>query len=452
MNSWIQQSIFYHIYPLGFCGAPLENDLISEPIPRLERIQAWIPHLKSLGINSLYIGPLFESTSHGYDTIDYLRVDRRLGTNENFKKLVQLLHESHIKVIVDGVFNHVGRDFPFFIDLKENGQSSSYCDWFSGLNFCTRSPYNDPFSYDPWNGCYNLVKLNVYNQEVKNYIFDVIKFWINEFDIDGIRLDAADCLDLNFLKELSYFCRSIKPDLFLLGEVIHGDYSRWANKDSLDAVTNYECYKGLYSSHNDKNYFEIAYSLNRQFGDGGIYKNLPLYNFVDNHDVNRIVNTLKDPNHLWPLHAILFTMPGLPSIYYGSEWGIEGVKSNNSDIALRPQLDLADVSQNSPNKDLANIISLLVDIRKNSKALQKGVYRQVLVANQHFVFSRQYEDECIIVAVSVTDSPVSVEINLPVDGSMLIDLLSEAGYTYSVTGKRSSIQIPSCGALIMKVK
>ncbi|MDP4144716.1 MAG: alpha-amylase family glycosyl hydrolase [Bacillota bacterium] len=450
MNSWIQQSVFYHIYPLGLCGAPLENDLNAEPVPRLKKLEPWIEHLKSLGVNALYIGPLFESTSHGYDTIDYCTVDRRLGTNDTFKELVEVLHENHIKVIVDGVFNHVGRDFPKFVDIKEKGQSSPYCSWFAGLNFNNRSPYNDNFSYDPWNGHYNLVKFNVHNPEVKNYIFDVIKFWKDEFKIDGIRLDAADCIDLNFLKELSQFCRGLDPDLFLLGEVIHGDYTRWANKESLDAVTNYECYKGLYSSHNDKNYFEIAYSLNRQFGDGGIYKDLPLYSFVDNHDVNRISSTLKNLKHLYPLHAILFTMPGVPSIYYGSEWAIEGMKTHNSDAPLRPELDLVQVLENSEHKDLAEFISELAEIRLNSKAIQKGSYKQVLVANQHYVFSRQYEDECIIVAVSVVESPISVDINLPVDGEKLINLLNK-DESFDIKARKTKIEIPACGTLVMKV-
>lgn len=450
MNSWIQQAIFYHIYPLGFCGAPLENDHNLKPVFRLEKLESWIEHLKDLKVNALYLGPIFESTSHGYDTIDYCTVDRRLGTNEEFKELVDKLHENGIRVILDGVFNHVGRDFTQFLDVKEKGQSSPYCSWFAGLNFSGRSPYNDNFTYEAWNGCYNLVKLNLFNPEVKNHIFNAIKFWVDEFHIDGIRLDAADCMDLNFLKELAGFCRSLNPELFVFGEVIHGDYSRWANKDSLDAVTNYECYKGLYSSHNEKNYFEIAYSLNRQFGDGGIYKDLPLYNFVDNHDVNRIGSTLTKPEYIYPLYAILYTMPGVPSIYYGSEWGIEGRKENNSDIALRPELDLEKLKENAFFKDLPDIIAKYGEIRLNSKAIQKGSYKQILINNKHFVFQRKYEDECIIVAVNLDEQAITVNINLEANSEELVDLFNDNSI-FKVENNKSCFEISPFGVRIMKL-
>lgn len=450
MNSWIQQAIFYHIYPLGFCGAPLENDFVSEPEFRLKKVETWIEHLKKLNVNTLYLGPIFESTSHGYDTADYCKIDRRLGTNEQFAALVETLHRNGIRVILDGVFNHVGRDFAKFKDVKEKGQASPYCSWFANINFGGRSPYDDNFSYESWNGCYNLVKLNLYNPEVKNYIFSVIKFWVDEFHIDGIRLDAADCIDLNFLKELAHFCKGIDPDMFIFGEVIHGDYNRWANNDSIDAVTNYECYKGLYSSHNEKNYFEIAYSLNRQFGDGGIYKNLPLYNFVDNHDVNRIGSTLVRREYIYPLYAILFTMPGEPSIYYGSEWGIEGKKANNSDVPLRPELNLEEVEKNAPYKDLPDVIAKYGKIRLDSKAIQKGSYKQVLINNKYFAFQRKYEDDCIIVAVNLDEVPVYADINLENDGSELADLFNE-GSKFAVNNRRAHIDIPAFGVRIMKL-
>lgn len=451
MNSWIQQAIFYHIYPLGFCGAPFENDFVSEPVFRLKKIEAWIGHLKKLNVNALYLGPIFESTSHGYDTIDYYKIDRRLGTNEEFAALVKKLHENGIKVILDGVFNHVGRDCAQFVDLKQKGQASQYSNWFANVNFGGRSPYDDNFSYEGWNGYYNLVKLNLYNPDVKNHIFNAIKFWVNEFSIDGIRLDAADCIDLNFLKELAWVCKSINPELFVFGEVIHGDYNRWANKDSIDSVTNYECYKGLYSSHNEKNYFEIAYSLNRQFGDGGIYKNLPLYNFVDNHDVNRIGSTLVKREYIYPLYAILYTMPGIPSIYYGSEWGIEGKKTNTSDAPLRPELDLDYMNENAPYKDLPEIIATYGEIRLNSKALQKGSYKQVLINNKHFVFQRQYEDECIIVAVNLDEAAVYVDINLDCDGAELVDLFNQ-GSKFELNNRRTHMDIPAFGVRIMKLE
>lgn len=448
MNSWIKESIFYQIYPLGFCGAPQNNDLTSAPASRLDKIQKWIPHLKSLGINAVYMGPVFESTSHGYDTIDYFKVDRRLGTNDTLKKLSKLFHENDIKLIVDGVFNHVGRDFPKFKDLILNKQNSKYASWFSGVNFNGNTPYNDGFSYDSWNGYYNLVKLNTYNDEVKNYLFEIIKFWINEFDIDGIRLDAADCLELNFLKELSHYARSLKPDILLLGEIIHGDYNRWANNDLLDTVTNYECYKGLYSSHNSLNYFEIAYSLNRQFGNGGIYKNIPLYNFVDNHDVNRIASTLTDLDNIYPLYALLFTMPGIPSIYYGSEFGIKGIKENGSDSKLRPEINLEDFANIKDSQKLLKFIQLVSKIRATHSALKNGSYSQLFISNKQYAFLRSFEEDNIVVAANC--SKEDSEIKFSVEGKILLDLITKE--TFDIKNKTAALPLSKNKARILKLE
>lgn len=448
MNSWIEECIFYHIYPLGFCGAPENNDMTSEPKPRLNRIKEWIPHLKSLEINALYLGPVFESTSHGYDTIDYFKVDRRLGTNDTLKEISNALHKNGIKLILDGVFNHVGRDFPKFKDLILNKQNSKYASWFSGINFNNNTEYNDGFSYDSWNGYYSLVKLNTYNQDVKNYIFEIIKFWIEEFNIDGIRLDAADCLDLNFLKELSHYSRSLKSDILLLGEIIHGDYARWANSDCLDTVTNYECYKGLYSSHNSLNYFEIAYSLNRQFGNGGIYKNIPLYNFVDNHDVNRIASTLTDLDNIYPLYTLLFTMPGVPSIYYGSEFGIKGSKKNGSDAELRPEINLNNFDKLQDSQKLLKFIQLVAKIRTNSKALKKGCYSQLFISNKQYAFLRSFEDENIIVAANCARE--DSEIKFKIEGKSLLDLISKE--IFNIKNNAITLPITKNKARILKLQ
>ena len=344
MNSWIRESIFYQFYTLGFCGV-LEPSRVYEEENRLTKIEKWIPHLKEMSVNAIYFAPIFESSYHGYDTKDYYKIDKRLGTNKDFKELCEKLHENNIKIILDGVFNHVGREFWAFKDVQENGRNSRYCNWFVNLNFDSRSPMGDEFNYQSWNGCYDLVKLNLKNQEVLDHLLHAVGAWIDEFDIDGLRLDAADSIDFEFFKALKKFTEAKKDDFWLMGEVIHGDYTRWANPESLDSVTNYECYKGNYSSHNDKNYFEIAHSLNRLFGKGGIYKDLCLYNFADNHDVNRLASTLKIPEHIYNVYTLLFTMPGVPSIYYGSEYGIKGVKGKGTDLPLRPELELEKINE-----------------------------------------------------------------------------------------------------------
>jgi glycosidase len=425
MSHWAEDAIFYHVYPLGFCGAPVSNDFTSEPECRLEKLLEWAGHLQQLGITALYLGPVFESSTHGYDTVDYFTVDRRLGTNEGLKRIIEAFHGIGIKVILDGVFNHVGRDFWAFKDLQQNGEDSTFKSWFSGLDFGRRSPYQDPFSYNAWNGCYNLVKLDLANPDVKDHLFRAVQTWIDGFSIDGLRLDAADCLDLGFISGLSAKCKRLQPDFWLMGEVINGDYGRWM-RVGLDSVTNYECYKGLWSSHNDGNLFEIAYSLNRQFGEQGIYKNMPLYNFADNHDVDRVASMLNNKTHLATLYTLLFTMPGIPSIYYGSEWGIEGKKIKGSDANLRPSLDLDGMMSQSPEPDLPGFLSRLSCIRRSSQALRRGNYRQLHVNRQQFAFARWWEDGSVIVAVNTADQPAVIAFAVPAGfGTQFEDLLND---------------------------
>jgi glycosidase len=451
MKHWTYNTIFYHVYPLGLCGAPTYNDYTSPANPRLQQLTPWIDHLTSLGVNALYMGPVFESTSHGYDTVDYYHIDRRLGTNETLAQLSADLHQHGIRLILDGVFNHVGRDFWAFRDLRANQKSSSYQDWFSNLRFDQCSPYNDPFNYEGWNGHYNLVKLNLKNPQVKSMLFGAVEMWIREFNIDGLRLDTADCLDFNFMQELAAFCRKLRPDFWLMGEVIHGDYRKWVNSEMLDSVTNYECYKGLYSSHVDQNYFEIAYSLNRQFGAEGIYKNLLLYSFADNHDVNRVASNLTNPSHLYTLYVLLFTMPGIPSMYYGSEWGITGKKENGNDHSLRPKINLTDITSTAPHPNLVNTIRRLAKIRHGSPALQKGNYQQLYVNHQQFAFIRETETEQIIVAVNASEKPITINFKLPMPHANYLDDLLNPQNRFYRQGDHFTIELNPCWARIMKV-
>ena len=450
---WTNESIFYHIYPLGFCGAPERNDFASAPVPRLEKVHEWIGHLRELQVNALYLGPVFESTAHGYDTADYFRVDRRLGTNETLVNLVKDLHNNGVKVILDGVFNHVGRDFWAFRDLQQNGERSAYRHWFQGVDFNSRSPFGDSFGYEGWNGNYDLVKLNLHSPEVKDHLFQAIRQWVLEFDIDGLRLDVADCLDHQFMRELSTFCHNLRPDFWLMGEVVHGDYNKWANPTMLDSVTNYENYKGLYSSLADKNYFEIAYSLNRQFGSGGLYRNLNLYNFADNHDVDRVASSLKDPKHLYPLYCLLFTMPGIPSIYYGSEWGLEGKRTPKDDRPLRPALDLSLLRSASPQPNLPSAIAQLARIRLDLPALRYGDYTELYVASQQFAFSRKTDDDIAIVLLNSasTDASFDIPVSLP-HGTQLVDLLNPNDEFRVDSGHLRVAKVYPCWGRILQVK
>lgn len=406
---WYQDSVFYQIYPFGFCGAPDGNDGVA--VNRIGKIIDWIPHLQTIGIGALYLCPIFESDAHGYDTRDYAKVDCRLGSNQNFAEVCGALHTAGIRVVLDGVFNHVGRGFWAFRDVQQKREQSAYKDWFH-LNFSGNSSYNDGFWYEGWEGHFNLVTLNLQNPQVVEYLFSCIRGWVEQFGIDGLRLDVAYLLDPAFLRRLRSFCDSLRPDFFLIGESIHGDYNQIVNSEMLHSCTNYECFKGIFSSFNDRNLFEIAYSLNRQFGpeQWTIYKGLPLLSFVDNHDVARLASNLKEPGQLKAAYGLLFGMPGIPCIYYGSEWGATGEKTAGSDAALRPCF-----SQPLEN-DLTEYISLLCGIRKSNSALGYGDYRQLYLTNLQFAFLREYQGNRVMVSINIDASPLTASV--PTTGAM----------------------------------
>lgn len=426
--AWYDEAIFYHIYPLGLLGAPKENryDGITH---RLPKINPWIDHIKEIGCNAIYIGPLFESEGHGYETTDYKKLDSRLGDNNDLKTFVEQCHKAGIKVIFDGVFNHTGRSFFAFKDLKEHREGSRYRDWYCNVNFYGNNEYNDGFSYDNWGGYNLLVKLNQRNPEVRDYICDVIRFWVNEFDVDGIRLDAADVLDFDFMKALRATANEVKPEFWLMGEVIHGDYSRWVNEGTLHSVTNYNLHKALYSGHNDHNYFEIAHTVKRLYEMGGSRPDgLKLYNFTDNHDVERIYTRLNNKAHMAPVNILLYTLPGIPSIYYGSEFGIEGKKEKFSDDSLRPALNLDDFKNAVTDNPITALTARLGKIRQNTPVLSYGDYRELVLTNRQYAFARSCDRGYCLTAVNNDDGPYSM--SLPTQG----------GDSY--TGLISGMEIP----------
>ncbi len=425
--AWYEEAVFYHIYPLGLTGAPKQN-LYGEPVHRLNTLLPWIAHIKEIGCNAIYIGPLFESVGHGYETTDYKKLDSRLGTNEDLQNFVAECHKQGIRVILDGVFNHTGRDFFAFQDIKNNRENSQYKDWYCNVNFGGNNSFNDGFSYENWGGYDLLAKLNQHNPVVKDYICDVIRFWVSEFDIDGIRLDAADVLDFEYMKVLRHVANEVKPDFWLMGEVIHGNYSRWANDGTLHSVTNYMLHKALYSGHNDHNYFEVAHTI--KYVNGMIGNNLKLYSFVDNHDVERIYTKLNNKEHFLPVHVMLYTLPGVPSIYYGSEFGIEGKKERFSDDSLRPALNYEDYKDAVDTNPCTKLIAALGKIRQNTLALCYGDYKELELQTTHFAYARIFEDKSVIITVNNGDN--DVQMNLACGNS--------AEYVGALTGERVSVK------------
>lgn len=428
--AWYDEAVFYHIYPLGLTGAPKQNEY-GEPVHRLKEVFPWIKHIKEIGCNAIYIGPLFESVGHGYETTDYKKLDSRLGDNKDLTEFVKRCHKEGIKVILDGVFNHTGRDFFAFQDIKKNREGSQYKDWYCNVNFWGNNEYNDGFSYDNWGGYNLLAKLNQHNPAVRDYICDVIRFWVSEYDIDGIRLDAADVLDFNYMQALRQVANEVKPDFWLMGEVIHGDYNRWVNEGTLHSVTNYHLHKALYSGHNEHNYFEIAHTVRRLYGMGGNRPDgLKLYNFVDNHDVERIYTKLTNKAHYLPVHILMYTLPGVPSIYYGSELGIEGRKERGSDDSLRPALNYEDYKDAVKNNACTKVIAALGKVRQNTPALSYGDYQEHVLTNRQYAFSRNHNGVSAVVAVNNDDNPCSL--SLPANGA--------ATFVGALSGQKVQVQ------------
>ncbi len=402
---WFEEAVIYQIYPLGMCGAPLKNEVLAEGESKQDgahpilRVLDWIEHIKGLGATCVLFNPLFESDAHGYDTRDYNKVDVRLGTNDDFKVVCEAIHKAGLKIMLDGVFNHAGRGFFAFEDVRRSKWDSPYKDWFN-ISWDGNTNYNDGFWYEAWEGCNELVKLNLKNPAVRDYLFDAVRGWVRDYDIDGLRLDVAYCLDMDFLSQLRGLANSLKSDFVLMGETLHGDYNTWANDNACHSVTNYECYKGLYSSFNCANMHEISYSLNRQFGSEHwcIYRGKHLLSFVDNHDVSRIATILTDKNHLKPVYGMLFGMPGVPAVYYGSEWGVEGDKANG-DPTLRPDIEKPE------SNELTDWIRMVAEARKSSKALCYGSYRNVLVMPKQLIFERCLDGERVLVAINSDSAP-----------------------------------------------
>ena len=435
--AWYDEAVFYHIYPLGLTGAPKQNSY-GEPVSRLNTLLPWISHIKEIGCNAIYIGPLFESVGHGYETTDYKKLDSRLGTNEDLKNFVAECHKQGIRVIFDGVFNHTGRDFFAFQDIKHNREHSQYKDWYCNVNFWGNNSFNDGFSYDNWGGYDLLAKLNQHNPAVRDYICDVIRFWVNEFDVDGIRLDAADVMDFEYMKALRRVANEVKQDFWLMGEVIHGNYSRWANEGTLHSVTNYMLHKALYSGHNDHNYFEVAHTIT--YVSGMVGNKLNLYSFVDNHDVERIYTKLKNKAHFVPVHVMLYTLPGIPSLYYGSEFGIEGRKERYSDDSLRPALNYEDYKDAVKTNECTKLIAALGKIRQNTPALMYGEYKQLKLQTTHFAYARVLEGKSVITTVNNADNDVFMNLAA---GNSTEYVGALTGQRIPVNGGRIQVNVPA---------
>lgn len=398
--------IVYHIYPYGMCNCLRYNDFCSAVENNFEILEKELPNIKEKGFTAILIGPICESVFHGYDTVDYFSVDRRLGNDEMLKSFCRKAHDLNMKVFFDTVFNHSGRLFFAFLDIRINEEKSKYLNWYN-IDFSKKSEFNDNFDYEGWQGCKDLVKFNLENNEVREYLLSVLKYWIETFKIDGLRLDAAHLMSPAFLQEISSFAKARNPDFWLLGEAIHENYTSFLESTNIDSCTDYQLYEQFHKCFNENNFFILNYELERQFGNNGIYKNKPLYLFADNQDVNRVASNLIDPQYLVPLYIILFSLPGIPSVYYGSEYGIKGRRTPYCDDDIRipiPPFISTIPDWASPNINpnlLEKTIEMLCKIRKSSKALIHGDFKIEKVTKTFISFRRWYEDEIVILGINI---------------------------------------------------
>lgn len=425
---WGKNAIFYHIYPYGYFDTPYKNTK-EAPIDRLDELRNFYDYFVDLGINVIQFGPIFESVSHGYDTIDYMKIDRRLGTNELFIDIVKELHERNIKVIVDGVFNHVGREFFAFQNICKNREESKYLDWFF-IDFSKNNPLNDGFDYQNWEGYYDLVKLNLYNPEVINYLFTTITYWLRDVKIDGWRLDVAYLLSNEFLNSLRTHCKSINPECLILGELIHGPYSKWIGPNLMDGGTGYQIYKSIWSSLKDNNFYELKSVLESAFHPThGLDKNIALMNFLGNHDTTRIRSILDNDNLLSSAYLTLFTLNGFPKIYYGDELGFTGKITEHSDRDVRKKFIQNPLS--TDQKSWLDVVKRLIQLRKDNHALTHGNMLSFYANNTDcniLAFLRRSSKQTLLVIINGGPDEFNFEIplwNLNIsDGTKFRDILN----------------------------
>ncbi len=416
MAEWVQHALWWQVYPLGFLGCPTQAQ-DNQPIAhRLPALTNWLDYLVELGANGLALGPIFASESHGYDTIDHRRIDPRLGTEDDFLALVAAAKQRGIRVLLDGVFNHVGRGHPAFQDVLRHGPSSAYADWFRLFWPSHWQPGTEP-DYAHFEGHRRLVDLNHDNPKVVDEIADVMTYWLDR-GVDGWRLDAAYAVPPSFWAAVLPRVRARHPQAFFVGEVIHGDYAQIVRDSGLDSLTQYELWKSSWSSINDANFFELAWTLTRH---NELLKTFPPLTFVGNHDVTRIASQLRDPRHLAHALVVLLTVGGIPSIYYGDEQGLTGVKEERfgGDDEIRPAFPDSPDSPDQrapggPNaavtlrRETLTLHRELIGLRRRNPWLHRAQTTQLHLTNEQFCYETRAEGQRLVVALNLADTPAAL--------------------------------------------
>ena len=405
MPAWAPTSIWWHVYPLGFTGAPRTiAEAHPAPEPRLRRLGPWLDHLTELGADGLLLGPVFRSETHGYDTVDHLEVDPRLGSDDDLRWLIAACHERGIRVVFDGVFHHVGRGHPAFLDVLANGRDSRYADWFR-IDWDAEGP--DGFDYATFEGHGQLVALDHTTPAVVDLIVEVVEHWL-EAGIDGWRLDAAYAVPPQVWRTVIDRVRVRYPDAWFLGEIIHGPYERWLTDGGLDAVTQYELWKAVWSGINDRNFFELAWALGRHRELLGVGAAMT---FVGNHDVTRIATRIQEQRHLDHASVLLLTLPGIPSIYAGDEHGFVGIKHDTptGDDAVRPAFpdDPSQLAEDGHGRFEHH--RRLISVRRSHPWIASGDLEVLHLTNRQLAYRIAGAQDALIVLLNLDDEVASFD-------------------------------------------
>lgn len=402
MPDWVQYAVFWHVYPLGFVGAPKVSQPSGAVEHRLERIVDWLDYAVELGASALLLGPIFASSTHGYDTVDHFRIDPRLGDEADFDRLIAAAGRRGLHVVLDGVFNHVGRAFPLFAEAEAKGPGSEAARWFR--------PLGDG-DYATFEGHRRLVALNHDNEAVADYVVDVMTHWMDR-GVAGWRLDAAYATPRAFWTKVLPRVRHSHPDAYVFGEVIHGDYAGFVRDTGMDAVTQYELWKAVWSSLDDGNFFELAWALDRH--NGFLDAFVPL-TFVGNHDVTRIASQLTDDRHLPHALALLFMSGGVPCVYYGDEQGFRAVKGSGAgaDDALRPAFPDEPAMLPAEGVPIYRLHQDLIGLRRRNPWLVRARSEAVHLNNRQMVIKVHADGNRLILALNLADDAV----RLPAGGA-----------------------------------
>lgn len=400
--TWIDHALLWHVYPLGFLGA--EPEATGDGVHhRLGGLEPWLDHAIALGASGILLGPVFASSTHGYDTVDYFRVDPRLGDEDDLVALFAAAHARGLRVVLDGVFNHVGQGFERFTTTLEQGPGSPAADWFH-----LRWPDDGgPVEHDDFEGHSALVALNHDNPAVADHVASVMEYWL-ERGADGWRLDAAYAVPPSFWAPVLERVRAAHPDVYVVGEVIHGDYAGIVRESGMDAVTQYELWKAVWSSLNDANAHELAHALGRhaEFSEAFV----PM-TFLGNHDVTRIASRLEDPRHVAHALAVLLTVAGTPSIYAGDELGFEGVKEDRAggDDAIRPAFPADPAALEPDASAIFRLHQELIGLRRRHQWLRTARTEVLSVTNTLLVYRSSQRDggQALVVALSTADEPTT---------------------------------------------